>query len=58
VVLGSAVDTVARDARLIADDGAPLSRNSIKEGGLSDVRPAHDDHCRSGMRHVNMIAMY
>jgi len=31
-MFGSPMDTVARDAGLIADDGAPLSRDAIEEG--------------------------
>jgi hypothetical protein len=42
---------VARDARLVADDGAPLSRDAIKKGGLSYVGPAHNDHCGNGIGH-------
>ena len=53
VVLGKPMDAVARDARLVADDGAPLSRDAIEEGGLSYVGPAHNDHCGNGIGHVN-----
>jgi hypothetical protein len=45
VMLGRPMDTVACDPRLIADNSAPLSRNPIEEGGLSNVGPAHDHHC-------------
>ena len=51
VVLGKPMHAVARDTRLIADNGAPLSRNAIKEGGLSYVGPAHNDHCGNGVGH-------
>jgi hypothetical protein len=45
------MDAVARDARLIADDGAPFSSNSIEKGGLSYVGPAHNDHCGGRVGH-------
>jgi hypothetical protein len=51
VVFGKPMDSVARDAGLVADNGAPLSGNPIKEGGLSDVGPAHNDHRGYGMGH-------
>ena len=40
----------------VADDGAPLSGNSIEECGLSNVGPAHNDHCgNGGIGHVHSI---
>ena len=51
VVFGRAHDAVARDAGLIADNGAPLSGDAIEEGGLSYVGPAHDDHRGDGIGH-------
>ena len=51
VVFGRPMDAVARNARLVPDDGAPLSCDAIEEGGLSYVGPAHNDHCGSGIRH-------
>jgi hypothetical protein len=51
VVFGKPMHAVARDAWLIADDGAPLSRDAIKESGLSYVGPAHNDHCGNGIGH-------
>ena len=56
VVFGRPMDPVARDPGLVADDGAPLSCDAIEEGGLSDVGPAHNDHCGSGVRHALIIA--
>ena len=43
-VRGLAVDPVARDARLVADDGAALAQDAVEESGLADVGPAHDDN--------------
>ena len=51
VMLGRPMDPVARDSRLVADDCAPLSGNSIEEGGLTNVGPAHNDHCGNGVGH-------
>ena len=51
VVFGKPMHAVARDARLVADDGAPLSGDAIKKGGLSYVGPAHNDHCGNGIGH-------
>ena len=48
VVFGSPMDTVARDAGFVADDGAPLSCDAVEKGGLSYVGPAHDDHRGNG----------
>src|SRR4051794_5902591 len=36
IVFGMPVKAVARDAWFVPDDGAPLSSDSIEEGGLSD----------------------
>ena len=46
VVLGESVDAIARDSGFVADDGAPLPRDAIEQGGFSDVRPAYDGHER------------
>src|ERR1035438_3968729 len=54
IVFGLPVKAVAGDAGLIADNGTPLSRNSIEECGLSNVGPAHNDHSGNGIRHVNL----
>jgi hypothetical protein len=51
IVLGGPVYAVARNARRVAYNRAALSSDSIKESGLSDVGPAHNDHCGSGVRH-------
>jgi len=47
---GLTVDAVARDARLVADNGAPLPENRIEEGGFPNVRPAYDGHYRQARR--------
>ena len=49
IVLGEPMDPIACDAGLISDNGAPLSRYPIKKGGLSNVRPAHNDHRGGGV---------
>jgi hypothetical protein len=36
------VNSIARDARLVADDGSPFSDKTVEKGGLPDVRPPHD----------------
>ena len=54
VVLGKPVDPVARDARFVSDNGAPLSGNTIEEGGLSYVGPAHDDHAGRSLGHQSL----
>ena len=41
-VSGDAVDAVARDAGLVAHDGAALAGDAIEEGGFADVRPSND----------------
>src|SRR5690606_24487248 len=46
--LRHAVETVARDPRLILDDRLPRSHESIEERGLADVRPSHDRHELAG----------
>ena len=43
-VIGDALNAVARDAGLVADNGAALPGDAIEQGGFSDVRPAHDHH--------------
>jgi hypothetical protein len=47
------VEAVASNAGLVADNGAPLSSDAIEECGLSNVGPAHNDHCGNGIGHVN-----
>jgi hypothetical protein len=54
IVFGLPVNAVAGDAGLVADNGAPLSRNAIEECGLSNVGPAHNDHCGNGIGHGNL----
>jgi hypothetical protein len=49
VVFGRPMHSVACDAGLIPDNGAPLSRNPIEKGGLSYVGPAHNDHRGGGV---------
>ena len=49
VVLGGPVDAVARDPRLVADDGAALPRDPVEQGGFSDVGPAHNHHRGDGI---------
>ena len=57
VVFGGAVYAVARDAGLIAHNGAPLSGDAIEKCGFTNVGPSHDDHGGERLRHVNsMIA--
>jgi len=51
VVLGKPVNAVARNSRLVADNGAPLSSYPIEKSGFTDIRPAHNDDCGS-FRHV------
>ena len=58
-VCGLAIDPVARNARLIAHNGAALSGDRVKEGRFSDVRSADDDdgRQRAVLRHRDtMIA--
>jgi hypothetical protein len=50
-MFGKPVDAVARDAGLIADDGAPLPCNAIEEGGLSNIGPPHNHDCGNGSGH-------
>jgi hypothetical protein len=52
VVFGHTVNPVARDARLIADDRPPLSRDPVEEGGFADVGPAHDHYGGGFLRHL------
>jgi hypothetical protein len=40
-----AVKTVARDAGLVADNGAPRTHDPVEQRGLADVGPAHDGNC-------------
>jgi len=54
LVFGLPVEAVARDAGLVADNRAPLSSDSIEECGLSNVGPAHNDHCGNGIGHVSL----
>ena len=42
VPLGGAVEAVARDAGLVADNGAASSDDAVKQRGLADIRPAND----------------
>src|SRR6266404_8305724 len=37
-----AIEAVARDARLIADDGAPRSRQMVEQRRFADVRASND----------------
>ncbi len=39
---GFAVETVARDARFVADDGAPRAHQAIEERGFAHVGAPHD----------------
>jgi hypothetical protein len=39
----------AGDARLAADNGTPLSHNSIEECGLSNIATAHNDPGGNGI---------
>ena len=55
VVFGRPVDPVARNPGFVPDNGAPLSCNAVEKGGLSDVGPAHNDHCGSGVGHALFI---
>ncbi len=41
-----AVDAVARDPRLVADDGTPLADQPVEERGLPHVRPPDNRHQR------------
>jgi siroheme synthase (precorrin-2 oxidase/ferrochelatase) len=56
-MLGGAVDTVPRDAGLVAYDGAPLSGDAVEQGGFSDIRPAHNHHCGAWGSHTFMISV-
>ena len=40
--LDPAVDSIARDPRLIADNGAPFADQAVEQRGLPHVRAAHD----------------
>ena len=40
--LGVAVEAVAGDAGLVADNGAAGSDNAVEEGGLADIGASHD----------------
>ena len=40
--VGRAVYAIASDSRLVGDDGAALSDDSIEQRGFSDIRPADD----------------
>ncbi len=53
-----AIDAVAGDAGLIADDGAAAAGESVEEGGLADVGAADDDQDRQfrRLRLLNGIA--
>src|SRR6516164_3030981 len=54
-VLSQTVNAIARDAGFVTDDGAPLPRNSIKEGRLPYVGPAHDHYRGKSRRHLTLI---
>ena len=54
VVFGKPMDPVARNARLVSDNGAPLSGNPVKEGGLTYVGPSDDDHAGRGLGHESL----
>ena len=43
LVIGDAFDPVARDPRLVADNGPALSGDAIEQCGFSYVRPTHDN---------------
>ena len=51
IVFGRPMYAVASNPRLIADNRPPLSRDAVEEGGLSNVGPAHNDHCGNGVGH-------
>src|SRR5215471_12680173 len=46
-------DAVARDARLIADNGPPLAEDGIEQRRFADVGTADDDHRRK--RHAILM---
>ena len=43
-ISGFAIDTVARDSRLVAHDGTPLANDRVKQCGLADVGAPDNDH--------------
>ena len=49
VVFGSPMDTVARNAGFVPDNGAALPCDPVEKSGLSYVGPAHDDYRGNGI---------
>src|ERR1700729_4192620 len=43
---GLTVDSIARDSRLIAHNGAALAQDYVEQSGLADVGASHDDNRR------------
>jgi hypothetical protein len=48
-VFGLAVDSISGDAGFVAHNSSALPCDGVKQSGLSDIRPAHDDQRRHGV---------
>ena len=53
VVAHEVRDAIARDARLVVDDGDPHAGEPIQHAALADVWPADDDYLRNAHEPIN-----
>src|SRR3954452_2121160 len=48
-IFGFSVNAIAGDAGLVANNGAAISQNGIKQSGFSDIRATHNYHGGQGL---------